>query len=60
MILNDCTALKDVKGRTVQLVSLSFSTRHMVLSMWVLAQKMTSITASFRENVADIILFYIN
>ena len=58
VILDDCAASKDVKGRTGQLVNLAFSARHMGISVWVLTQKMTSITASFRENVAAIVLFY--
>ena len=55
IILDDCAASKDVKGRTGQLVNLGFSARHIV---WVLTQKITSITPSFRENVAAIVLFY--
>ena len=58
IILDDCAASKDVNGRTGQLVNLAFSARHTGLSEWVLTQKMTSITASFRENVAAIVLFY--
>ena len=58
IILDDCAASKYVKGRTGQLVNLSFSARHMGINLWVLTQKMTSITASFRENVAAIVLFY--
>ena len=58
IILDDCAASKDVKGRTGQLVNLSFSVRHIGISVWVLTQKITSITASFRENVAAIVLFY--
>jgi len=58
IIFNDCTASKDVKGRTGKLVNLAFSARHMGISIWVLTQKMTGITASFRENVAAIVLFY--
>ena len=58
IILDDCAASKDVKGRTGQLVNLAFSTRHIGISVWVLTQKMTSITAFFRENVAAIVLFY--
>ena len=30
----------------------------MGISVWVLTQKYTSITASFRENVAAVVLFY--
>jgi len=58
IILDDCAASKEVKGRTGQLVNLAFSARHIGISVWVLTQKMTSITASFRENVAAIVLFY--
>jgi len=57
IILDDCVASKDVKGRTGELVNLAFSARHMGISVWVLTQKMTGITASFRENVAAIVLF---
>ena len=58
IILDDCAASKGVKGRTGELVNLAFSARHMGISVWVLTQKMTSITASFQENVAAIVLFY--
>ena len=58
IILDDCAASKDVKGCTGELVNLAFSARHMGISVWVLTQKMTGITASFRENVAAIVLFY--
>jgi len=56
--LDDCAAFKDVKGRTGELLNLAFSARHIGISVWVLTQKMTGITASFRENVAAIVLFY--
>ena len=58
IILDDCAATKDVKKRTGQLVNLAFSARHIGISVWVLTQKITGITASFRENVAFIVLFY--
>jgi len=58
IILDDCAASKDVKGRPGKLVNLAFSARHMGISVWVLTQKMTGITASFRENMTAIILFY--
>jgi len=58
IILDDCTASKDVKGHTGELVNLAFSARHIGISVWVLTQKMTGITASFRENTAAIVLFY--
>ena len=58
IILYDCAASKDVKGRTGELVNVAFSARNLGISAWVLTQKMTSITSSFRENVATIVLFY--
>jgi len=57
IILDDCAASKDVKGRTGELVNLAFSARHIGISVWVLTQKMTSITVSFRENMAALVLF---
>ena len=58
IILDDCAASKNVKGRTGELVHLAFSARHIGISVWVLTQKMTGISSSFRENVAAIVLFY--
>jgi len=58
LILDDCAATKDVKKRTGQLVNLAFSARHIGISVWVVTQKLTGITASFRENVAAVVLFY--
>jgi len=58
IILDDCAASKDVKGHTGKLVNLAFSARHMGISVWVLTRRMTGITASFRENMAAIVLFY--
>ena len=45
IILDDC-------------VSLGFSARHSGISVWVLAQQISSIAKPFRENVAAIVLFY--
>jgi hypothetical protein len=58
IILDDCAESKDVKGRTGELVALAISARHDGISVWVVAQKFTSITPSFRENAAKIVLFY--
>ena len=58
IILDDCAAFKDVKGRTGELVNLAFSAWHMGISVWVVTQKLTSITSSFWEDVAPIVLFY--
>jgi len=58
IILDDCAASKDVKGRTGELVNLGFSARHIGISVWVLTQQLSSIAKPFRENVAAIVMFY--
>ena len=58
IVLDDCAASKDVKGRTGELVKLGFSGRHASISVWVLTQQPSSIAKPFRENVAAIVLFY--
>ena len=58
LVLDDCVASKDAKGRTSQLVNLGFSARHDGISVWVLTQQITSIAKPLRENVAAIVLFY--
>jgi len=40
IVLDDCTASKDVKGRTGELVELGFSTHHASISVWVLTQQL--------------------
>ena len=58
IILGDCTASRDVKRRTNELVNLAFSARHKGLSVWVITQQKTSISKAFRENIASLVLFY--
>ena len=58
IVLDNCAASKDVKGRTGELVKLGFSARHAGISVWVLTQQLSSIAKPFRENVAAIVLFY--
>ena len=58
IVLDDCPASKDVKGRTGELVKLGFSARHAGISVWVLTQQLSSIAKPFSENVAAIVLFY--
>ena len=58
IVLDDCAASKDVKGRTGELVKLGFSARHAGISVWVLTQQLSSIAKPFQENVAAIVLFY--
>ena len=58
IVLDDCAASKDVKGRTGELVKLGFSARHAGINVWVLTQQLSSIAKPFRENVAAIVLFY--
>jgi len=58
IVLDDCAASKDVKGRTGELVKIAFSARHAGISMWVLTQQLSSIAKPFREHVATLVLFY--
>ena len=58
IVLDDCAASKGVKGRTGELIKLGFSARHAGISVWVLAQQLSSTGKPFRENVAAIVLFY--
>ena len=58
IVLDDCAASKDVKGRTGELVELGFSGRHSGISVWVLTQQFLSIAKPFRDNVAAVVLFY--
>ena len=58
IVLDDCAASKDVKGRTGELVKLGFSACHAGISVWVLTQQYSSIAKPFRENVSAIVLFY--
>jgi len=57
IVLDDCAASKEVKGRAGELVKLGFSARHSGISLWVLTQQLSSIAKPFRENVAAIVLF---
>ena len=58
IVLDDCAASKDVKGRTGELVKLGFSARHAGISVWVLTQQLSSIAKTFRENVAAIVFLH--
>ena len=58
IVLDDCAASKDVKGRTGELINLGFYSRHSGISVWVLTQQLTSISKSFRESVKSVVLFY--
>ena len=40
IVLDDCAASKDVKGRTGELVKLGFSARHSGISVWVPTQQL--------------------
>ena len=55
LIIDDCAASKDMKGRSNQLVNLAFSARHIGISVWVTTQQFTSITKPY---IAAIVLFY--
>ena len=55
LIIDDCAASKDMKGRSNQLVNIAFSARHIGISVWVTTQQLTSITKPYIE---AIVLFY--
>jgi len=59
ILLDDCTAFKDVKGATGELVNLAYSARPIGISVWVVTQKYTAISTDFRQNSAVLVLFYI-
>ena len=58
IVLDDCAASKEVKGRTGELVKLGFLARHAGISVLLLTQQLSSISKPFRENVAAIVLFH--
>ena len=58
IILDDCAASKDVKGRTGELVNLAYNARPIGISVWVVSQKYTAISTDFRQNSAVLVLFY--
>ena len=58
IVLDDCAASKDVKGRTSKLMKFGFSTCHANMSVWLLTQQLSNIAKPFCENVAAIMLFY--
>ena len=58
IVLDDCAMSKDLKKRSNEFIRLSFSGRHEGLSVWVLTQQLTSISKSFRDNVACVIAFH--
>ena len=47
IVLDDCAASKDVKGRTGEVVKLGFSACHAGISVWVLTQQLSSIVKPF-------------
>ena len=58
IVLDDCSASKEVKGRTGKIINLAFSARHTGISVWVLTQQLMSIMKPFRDNVSAVVLFY--
>lgn len=58
IILDDCAVSKDLKKRSNKFIDLAFSGRHEGLSVWVLAQQLTSIAKPFRDNVACVVAFH--
>jgi len=58
IVLDECAASKDVKGRTGELAKRGYSARHTNIDVWVLTQQLSSNAKPFRENVAAIVFFY--
>lgn len=59
IVLDDCAASKDVKGRAGELVKLGFSARHTGIGVYgVLTKQFSSIAKPFRETGAAVVLFY--
>jgi hypothetical protein len=57
-IIDDCSALNDMKKKNQMLSELAFSGRHSNCSVWVLTQKYNSVLTDFREQVKWLALFY--
>lgn len=57
-IIDDCSALNDIKKKNQMLSELAFSGRHYNCSVWVLTQKYNSILTDFREQIKWMALFY--
>ena len=57
-IIDDCSALKDLKTKNQMLSEIAFSGRHAGCSMWILTQKYNSILTDFREQIKWLCLFY--
>jgi hypothetical protein len=57
-IIDDCSAMKDLKKKNQTLSEIAFSGRHYGCSMWILTQKYNSVLTDFREQIKWIALFY--
>ena len=57
-IIDDCSALNDIKKKNQMLSELAFSGRHYNCSVWVLTQKYNSVLTDFREQIKWMALFY--
>ena len=57
-VIDDCSALNDMKKKHHSLSELTFSGRHYNCSVWVLTQKYNSVLTDFREQTKWMALFY--
>ena len=57
-IIDDCSALNDIKRKNQMLSELAFSGRHYDCSVWILTQKYNSVLTDFREQIKWMALFY--
>ena len=57
-IIDDCSAEKSIVQKRHALSKLSFSGRHIGISVWILTQKYNSVLTDFREQLKWVVLFY--
>ena len=57
-LIDDCSAEKNIVQKRHALSRLSFSGRHIGISVWVLTQKYNSVLTDFREQLKWVVLFY--
>ena len=57
-LIDDCSAEKNIVQKRHALSKLSFSGRHIGISVWVLTQKYNSVLTDFREQLKWVVLFY--
>ena len=57
-LIDDCANLYDSKHKSSQLTKLSFSARHMNISVWFITQKYNAVVKDYRDNIRMLIMYY--